>query len=103
MKRKTINPAPQTPDSKDCEGPGYYFTLARAKVRGAVQFCERMGIDYVKRNVFRTFNVSIRQGHEFLRNESFSHRLHNDPNREKTRGHLHAISVEKLCEIEHIL
>lgn len=72
MTRTTINPAPQTPDNEDREGHGHYFTPARAKVRGAVQFCERMGIDYVKRDVFRTFNVSTRQGHEFLRNDSSS-------------------------------
>ena len=103
MKRKTINPAPQTPDSEDREGQGHYFTPARAKVRGAVQFCERMGIDYVKRDVFRTFNVSTRQGHEFLRNESSSHRLRNDPNREETRGRPRVISAEKLREMERIL
>ena len=80
MTRTTINPAPQTPDNEDREGHGHYFTPARAKVRGAVQFCERMGIDYVKRDVFRTFNVSTRHGYEFLRNDSSLRQLHNDPN-----------------------
>ena len=103
MKRKTINPAPQTPDSEDREGQGHYFTPARAKVRGAVQFCERMGIDYIKRDVFQTFNVSTRQGYEFLCNESSSHRLRNDLNRKETHGRSHVINAEKLREMEHIL
>ena len=38
-----------------------YFTPARAKVRDAVQFCDRMGIECFKGDVFRTFNVSHRQ------------------------------------------
>ena len=74
MNRTTINPALQTPDNEDYEGQEHYFTPVRAKVRGAFQFCERMGIDYVKRDVFQTFNVSTRQGHEFLCNDSSSRR-----------------------------
>ena len=65
--------------------------------------CERMGIDYVKRDVFRTFNVFIRQGHEFLYNVSSSHQLPNDFNREETRGRPRIISVERLREMERIL
>ena len=53
-------------DNKDYEGHEYYFTPTQAKVRDAVQFFERIGIDYVKKDIFSTFNVSIRQGHEFL-------------------------------------
>lgn len=62
-----------------------------------------MGIDYVKRDVFRTFNVSTRQGHEFLRNDSSSRRLHNDPNQKETRGRPRVIIAEKLREMERIL
>ena len=102
MKRTTISQAPQTPP-EDREGHGHYFTPARAKVRGAVQFYERMGIEYVKRDVFRTFNVSTREGHEFLRNDSFSRRLHNDPNKKESCGRPRVISAEKLCEMKGIL
>ena len=103
MNRTTINPALQTPDNEDRESQEHYFTFVQAKVRGAVQFYERMGIDYVKRHVFQTFNVSTRQGHEFLHNDSSSHRLHNDPNRKETRGRPRVISAEKLREMERIL
>lgn len=40
------------PDNKNLKGQRYYFTLTRAKIRSAVKFCERIGIDYVKRNIF---------------------------------------------------
>ena len=91
------------PDSEDCEGQRHYFTPIQAKVRGAIQFCERMSIDYIKRDVFRIFNVSICQGYKFLRNESSLHRLRNDLNREETRGRLRVISAEKLREMKRIL
>ena len=103
MNKTTINPASQTPNNEDYESQKHYFTLARAKVRGAVQFYERMGIDFVKRDVFQTFNISIRQGHEFLHNNSSLRRLHNDPNQKETRGRPCVISAEKLREMERIL
>ena len=103
MKRKTINPAPQTPNSEDREGQGHYFTPTQIKVRDPVQFCERMSIDYVGGDVFQTFNVSTYQGHEFLRNKSSLHQLHNDPNQKKTRRRPRVISAEKLREMERIL
>ena len=91
------------PDNEDCKGHRHYLTIARAKIRGAVQFCERMGIDYVKKDVFQTFNVSTRQSHEFLQNDSFLHQLYNNFNRKKTRGRPRVISAEKFQEIERIL
>lgn len=33
------------PNSEDRKSQKYYFTLASAKIRVAVQFCERMGIN----------------------------------------------------------
>ncbi len=69
MNRTTINQAPRTL-SEDREGHGHYFTP------GAAQFCERMGIEYVKRGVFRTFNVSM-VGEPFNRCDfrNFNHQL----------------------------
>lgn len=80
MNRITINLTLQTPDKEDHEDHRHYFTLVQVKVRGVVQFCKRMGIDYVKRDVFQNFNVSTCQGHEFLHNDSFLSQLHNNPN-----------------------
>ena len=62
-----------------------------------------MGIEYFKKDVFRTFNVSHRQGYEFLHNDSSSRRLHNNPDQEETRGRRRLISPEKLREMERIL
>lgn len=52
MTRITIYSASQTLDNKDCEGHQHYFTLTQAKVWGAVQLYECIGIDYVKKDVF---------------------------------------------------
>lgn len=54
------------PDNKSQR---HYFTLTQAKVRGIVQLYKYMGINYIKRDVFQTFNISIYQGHEFLCND----------------------------------
>ena len=62
-----------------------------------------MGMEYFKEDVFRTFNVSHRQGYEFLRNDSSSRRLHNDSDQEETRGRRQLISADKLREMERIL
>lgn len=52
-KQNTINQASQTPDDEGREGHAHYFTSAWAKFGDAVQFCARMGINYVKRDVFQ--------------------------------------------------
>ncbi len=52
MTRTTINTAPQIPNNEDHEGYEHYFTPTQVKVRDAVQFCECIDIDYVKRDVF---------------------------------------------------
>lgn len=57
MDRITTNQDPQTLP-KDYEGYRYDFTPVQAKVRGVVQFCKRMGIEYFKKDVFQTFNIS---------------------------------------------
>lgn len=62
-----------------------------------------MGIPYFKEDVFRTFNVSHTQGHEFPRAESSSRRLHNGLTREETRGRPRSISANKIREMDRIL
>lgn len=62
-----------------------------------------MGIDYIKKDIFQTFNIATRQSHEFLYNNSSLHQLHNDPNWKETCGRLCVINTEKLTEIEQIL
>ena len=36
----------------DCLDANYYFTPTQAKVKGTVQFCEKMGMQYFKQDVF---------------------------------------------------
>ena len=51
MNRTTTNRAPSTPN-ENCENNSLYFTPARATARGDVEFCDRMGIDYFKEDIF---------------------------------------------------
>ncbi len=102
MDRTTLNRAPATPPENH-EDNSHYFTPARAKVRGAVEFYDRMGIEYFKEDIFRTFNVSSREGWKFLIDSSSSRRLHNDPDREEHRCRKPLISPEKIREMERLL
>jgi len=78
-------------------------TPTKAKIQGAIEFCERMNIPYYKNDVFRTFNVSKRQGYEMLRPDSSSRRRHNDPDEEETRGRKGLITAKHIREMEKVL
>ena len=67
-----------TPDSESHDMQKHYLTPTKAKVQGAIEFCEAMNLPHYKEDVFRVLNVKRRQGYDFLRNESSSRRLHND-------------------------
>lgn len=96
MNRITINSAPQTFDNEDRESKENYFTPTQVKVRDAVQFYKRIGINYIKSNIFHIFNVSTYQDYEFLHNNSSLRQLHNDPNQKEIYGCFCNISAEKL-------
>ena len=72
-------------------------------MRGAVEFRDRMGMDYFKEDIFRTFNVTMRQSYQFLENNASSRRLHNEPGHEEPQGRKPLISPEKIREMERIL
>lgn len=60
MNCTTTNRGPTIPNN-DCENNSHYFTPARAKVRSAVEFCDQIEIDYFKKDIFQTFNISNRK------------------------------------------
>lgn len=62
-----------------------------------------MGKQYSQEDVCRTFDVSSRQGWEFLRHHASSRRPHNDPSKEETRGRKSLVSPEKIGQMERIL
>ena len=70
----------------------------KARIQGAIEFCERMGITYYKNDVFRTFNVSKTRGYELLRSGS-----HNDSEEFETRGRKSIVSTKDIREMERIL
>ena len=78
-----------------------YPTPIKAKIKGAIEFCENMGILYHKTDVFKTFDVKSRQGYEML--SSSSRRHHNRPDEEEARGHHNIISEEKIHEMKKVL
>lgn len=99
MTRTTTDRAPATPDD-DLEDDSHYFTPVRAKVCGAVQFCDRMGVDYLKEDNFRTFNVDIREGWRYLSDRNSSRQVQNDPDVEAHRGPQPLIGPEKIRKME---
>lgn len=101
MIRTTTNRAPATPDD-DPEDDSHYFTPAKAKVHGAVHFCDRMEVDYLKEDIFRTFNVGSREGWRYLSNRNSSRRVQNDPVADH-RGPQPLIRPEKIREMELVL
>lgn len=88
---------------KNYKASSYISTPAGAKFHGAVEFCDQMGIDYFKEDIFRIFIVTRRQGYQFLENYASSHWLHNKPGHEVPRGCKLLISLEKIQKTEWIL
>ena len=74
MDRSTLKHPAITP-LENRLGESHYFTPTQAKVRRAVQFCEKMGMQYFKEDVFRIFDVSSRQ---FLRDNASLRRRYNN-------------------------
>ena len=80
----------------------HYPTPTKAKIQGAVEFCDRMGILYFKKDVFRTFNMSHHAGWRALNQES-SRRHHNKPDLPETRGRKAIVTPQKICGMERII
>ena len=78
----------------------HHDTSTKAKVQGAVEFCQKIGIPFFKADVFRTFNVEQRRGHAFLRPESSARRHHNVSEDSENRGRRRIISPKQIREIK---
>jgi hypothetical protein len=77
-------------------------TPTKVKVQESSNFAKKTNISFYKEDVFRTFNVKHRQGHEMLKESASSRRLHNDPDRTKTRGQKSLISSQKIREMKRL-
>lgn len=53
---------PSTPIPSSVESRKDYPTPTKAKIQGAVEFCDKIDLPYFKEDVFRTFNVSYHAG-----------------------------------------
>jgi hypothetical protein len=47
-----------TPEPDFHESRMHAPTPIKSKIKGAVEFCDRISISYFKEDVFRTFNIS---------------------------------------------
>jgi len=56
----------------------HHDTSTKAKVQGAIEFCEQMNIPYFKSDVFKTFRVSKHQGYQMLQSEASAHQQNNN-------------------------
>ena len=93
---------PNTAEPNSSESRMHYPTPTKAKIQGAVEFCDRMGILYFKKDVFRTFNVSHHAGWRALNQES-SRRHHNKPDLPETRGRKAIVTPQKNRGMERII
>ncbi len=102
MDHTTLNRATATLP-KNREYNIYYFTPTQAKVCIAVEFYDRIGIEYFKEDIFRSFNVFSQEEWKYLSDNSSPRRLNNNPDREEYLGRKSLISPEKIRELEQVL
>ena len=80
----------------------HHSTPNKAKIQGAIEFCQNMKIPFFKADVFRTFNVSHFTGYRILNGES-SKQFHNQFDQMETRERKSIISLAQIREMEKIL
>jgi transposase len=91
-----------TPEPDSHESRLHVPTPIKSKIiKGAVEFCDKIGISYSKEDVFRTFNVSHATGWRALSNQPRRH--HNEPTTYETRGRHSKVTPQKIREMERIL
>lgn len=78
-------------------------TPTKAKIQGAVEFCEAMGFDYYKEDVFRHFKTERTRGYVYLRNDESPRCRHNNPDLPETCGRNPIVSPKDIREMERIL
>ena len=97
-------PTTPTPKSDDdaYHPMQHYPTPIRAKVQGPIEFCDYMGIEHAKNDIFRCLDVSQRAGHR-IASSGQSRLHHNDPTTIEARGHPTVITQEQIREMEQVL
>jgi hypothetical protein len=92
---------PTTPTTEDVWPQQQRPTPVKARIQGAVDFCESIGLKGQKNTIFRLNNVPRATGYRIL--ASNSRTLRNDRVLKETRGRRKLVSKEKLKEMEDIL
>ena len=91
-----------TPVLESHEAQTHHPTPTRAKIQGAVEFCDAMKIPYFKEDLFRVFATSKQTGWKMLTTENFSRTRHNADVPE-TRGRHSIVTPRHIREMERIL
>ena len=105
MKRST------TTDTHAHDSKLHYHTPRKAKIQGAIEFCEKQGIEYFKNDVFRTFNVDRRQAYTFIADHNSDYtiedhecrRLGNNSDQEDHRGRPSLLQPKDIREMDRII
>lgn len=92
---------PNTPELDSHEARKHLPTPTKSKIKGAVEFCDRIGVPYFKEDVFRTFNVSHASGWRALSSQPRRH--HNASTIVENRGRHSIVTSQKIREMERIL
>ncbi len=80
----------------------HHPTPTKARLKGAIEFCEAQGLEYRKEDVFNTFEVPRRTGYRLLK-ETSTRRLQNNPELAETRGRKSVVTQDQIREMEKIL
>lgn len=80
-----------------------YPTPTKAKIQGAIEFCDKMGIKYHTKDVFRVFGVSRPSGYRLLHQNNSNRRHHNNAHKEETRGREQIVTKDQIKEMEQVL
>lgn len=92
---------PITPESDSSVSRKNVPTPIKAKIQGAVEFCDKIEISYYKEDVFRVFNVGHTSGWKALGESSRRH--HNNASIDETRERHSIVTPQKIREMKRII
>ena len=89
-----------TPVLESHDGQTHHPTPVRAKIQGAIEFCQAMNIPYFKSDFFRVFGASKQIGWKML---SDSSRTRYNADVSETRGRQSIVTPRHIREMERVL
>jgi hypothetical protein len=80
-------------------------TPQKARIKGAAEFIDAIGIEYFKTDLFNFHNVSRQQGYAILTepDQTDDRRLSNNLEKRETRGRKHILGAEQVRQADRFL